>query len=1007
MKKLNLLLLEDNLQDAHLIQATIKRAEIQFDATLVSHEQDFIAALQKNTYNVVLIDNNLPQFDAMSALRILKEKKINLPIILVSGAVSEEFAVQIMMAGAWDYVFKDKLARLPAAILNAIKKYDREIDYQNKIDEIIRKEGLMKEAERLAHLGSWENNVLEQRYYWSDEFYRILGYEVGEVTPSKDHLLARVHPDDVAYVNEQMRDAKAQSNSIKYAYRIIPESGVVRFVESEVFITRNEHREIIRINGFTKDVTESKLAELELKKTERKYRNLFENNPVPMWVMEEGSLRFVDVNNATIQHYGYTRDEFLSMNALDIRPLGEKDRFLKEEKTLKDFGDLGLWEHQKKDGTIITVQVTIDKIMFDDRKCRLILANDVTSKTAAEKKLQHTMLRLEQAQGIAHIGSWELNLSTGVSHWSDEACKIYGLGPDDNVQSYESWLSFIHPEDADAMVSKIGESNATLKGSDFYHRIIRRDGTIRYIHSEYEFEMTDGKPVGLYGISHDVTETKEAENRLKHTALRLQQAQGIAHIGSWEHDLLTDKLTWSEEANRMYGLDPANGMKSFQNWKTFIHPEDAEMVFAWIKRSAESLSSIPCNYRIVRHDGAIRHIYAQFEHELGGDGKPISRYGIMHDITEMKEAELALKQSEANLRLIMDLIPQSISVRNIAGEFVFVNKRLAELYGTSPEKLVGKSIRSVIPKENNDEEFVNRDREIIHTGEIRIMPELNFTDAKGYKRIFHITKVPYTLAGNEKAILGIGTEITHQKQAEAERMKMMADIVNRNKDLEQFSYIVSHSLRAPVANILGIADLVKNENLSDDELSFLLNGLTESVKKLDDLVMDLNEITQLSHTIGEFKEEVNFSDLLVDVKSGIGNLISTYDVSINADFGEVNSIHSVHKYMHSIFHNLITNSIKYKKKDTALICNILSKRNNDNIELYFKDNGAGLDLSKTGDQLFDLYKRYHLGVAGNKKMGLFMVKAQVEDLGGHISVTSEVSKGTEFKIVLPLLNAVA
>ena len=90
-----------------------------------------------------------------------------------------------------------------------------------------------------------------------------------------------------------------------------------------------------------------------------------------------------------------------------------------------------------------------------------------------------------------------------------------------------------------------------------------------------------------------------------------------------------------------------------------------------------------------------------------------------------------------------------------------------------------------------------------------------------------------------------------------------------------------------------------------------------------------------------------------------------------------------------------------------MVCNIRSKRNHDNVELFFKDNGAGLDLSKTGDQVFDLYKRYHLGAAGSKSMGLFMVKTQVEDLGGQISVTSEINKGTEFKIVLPLLDAVA
>ena len=891
--------------------------------------------------------------------------------------------------------------------MNAIKKYEREAEYQKKIEEIIRKENLMNEAEKLARMGSWENDLLGHKSFWSDEYYRILGYEVGEVVPSKDYLLARVHPDDKEYVNQRMRDAKAQSNSAKYTYRLIPESGVTKFVESEIFITRNDRREIVRINGFTRDITETRLAELELIKTEKKYRNLFDHNPIPMWVMEEGSLRFMDVNNAAIRHYGYTRDEFRNMTVLDIRTASEQERFLKDEKILNGFGDVGLWEHLKRDGSVIVVQVTLDKIVFDDRKCLLVLANDVTSKTVAEKKLQHTMLRLKQAQEIAHIGSWELDIATGIGLWSEEACRIYGLDLSDNIHAHASWMSFIHPEDIGFVNAKIEESNASLTGSDFSTRIVLKDGSVRYIRIQYEFELRKGKPITIYGTTHDITEAKVAENRLVHTTLRLQQAQGIAHIGSWEHDLRSDNLMWSDEAHRIYGLDPENGINSFQTWLTFIHPEDMESVNAWIAKSVETLKSTAFNYRIVRRDGIIKHIYAQFEHEFSEDGKLIGRYGIMHDVTETKQAELALKQSEANLRLIMDTIPQSISVRNFDGEFVYVNKRLAGLYGATPEKLIGQSIRSVIPRENNDEEFVTRDREIIRTGQVVILPELHFTDSMGYKRIFHITKVPYTLAGNEKAILGIGTEITDQKQAEAERLKMMTDIVQRNKDLEQFSYIVSHSLRAPVANILGIADLVKTGDLGEDELSFLMEGLNESVKKLDNVVMDLNEITQLSHTISEFKEEVILSVLLADVKGGIGNLLNKYDVHINADFNEVTSVHTVHKYMHSIFHNLITNSIKHKKTGSALVCDIRSKRIDNGIELSFKDNSAGLDLSKTGDQVFDIYKRFHIGGADNKGMGLFMVKTQVEDLGGHISVISEINKGTEFKIVLPILDAVA
>ena len=110
--------------------------------------------------------------------------------------------------------------------------------------------------------------------------------------------------------------------------------------------------------------------------------------------------------------------------------------------------------------------------------------------------------------------------------------------------------------------------------------------------------------------------------------------------------------------------------------------------------------------------------------------------------------------------------------------------------------------------------------------------------------------------------------------------------------------------------------------------------------------------------------------------------------------------------MHSIFYNLITNSIKYKQPGLPLVCEIKSKLLDNTVQLLFKDNGIGIDLKKTGDQIFELYKRFHIGATEGKGMGLFMVKTHVESLGGHISVASEVNVGSEFKIEFPLANPV-
>ena len=748
MEKLNLLLLEDDEFDIFLIKKILEKAKLKFEITTVSTEEDFTQALQNNIYHAILSDNSLPQFNATNALKIVKNKEINIPFILVTGTVSEEFAVEIMKDGAWDYVLKDRLQRLPNAVLNAINKHKLETEYQRKLNDIIKNEALMKEAERLARFGSWEVDLITEAHRWSDENYRILGYEVGEVTPSFDNFLNRVHPEDLHHVQKTIDDLFEQLSYQKYFCRVITKDNAqLKHIECEIFITQEQNGEIVRFNGFTRDISDRRLAEMQIIESEKKYQHLFENNPIPAWIIGS-DFRFLDVNKAAIKNYGYTYDEFLSMTAIDIRPDDEKDRFISLDRKNINISDKGFWKHKKKNGAIIEVEINVVEINFEGRKCKLIIAND---------------------------------------------------------------------------------------------------------------------------------------------------------------------------------------------------------------------------------------------------------------ITEKKEAEEALIQSEANLRLIMDLLPQSISVRSFEGEFLFTNKRFAAMYGTSPGQLVGATIRNMIPAGNDPADYLKRDKEVILSNEMKVMPDATFTDNNGDIKTYTVTKVPFTPAGKkEKAVLGIGTDITERKNAEAERAKMTADIVQRNIDLEQFSYIVSHSLRAPLANLLGIADLVKNETLTVDEKIFLLHGFSKSLEKLDSVIIDLNQVTQIKHSVNDYKEEIHFSKLLKDIIANTDAIANNPDIAIKGYFNEFDTFYTVSNYIHSIFYNLITNSIKYKRPDTPLICEIKSIKQNDNIQLLFKDNGLGIDLKKSGDQVFELYKRFHLGAAEGKGMGLFMVKTHVESLGGKISVSSEVNKGTEFTIELPL-----
>jgi PAS domain S-box-containing protein len=240
-------------------------------------------------------------------------------------------------------------------------------------------------------------------------------------------------------------------------------------------------------------------------------------------------------------------------------------------------------------------------------------------------------------------------------------------------------------------------------------------------------------------------------------------------------------------------------------------------------------------------------------------------------------------------------------------------------------------------------------------------------------------------------------DITGRKLAELERSKITKDLIQRNKDLEQFAYIVSHNLRAPVANILGASSELNDPELSGEDKDILNEGLCESVVKLDNVVKDLNQILQVKREISETKEKVYFSKLVRDIKISIKNLIEKNKVEIKCDFSEIDEFSSLKSYLSSIFFNLISNSIKYRQQQIPCSIEIKSHVIKNKVEIIFTDNGMGMDLKKRGDQVFGLYKRFHTNIEG-KGMGLFLVKTQVETLGGKISVKSEVNKGTEFKI---------
>ncbi|HUM45622.1 MAG TPA: PAS domain S-box protein, partial [Chitinophagales bacterium] len=356
------------------------------------------------------------------------------------------------------------------------------------------------------------------------------------------------------------------------------------------------------------------------------------------------------------------------------------------------------------------------------------------------------------------------------------------------------------------------------------------------------------------------------------------------------------------------------------------------------------------------------------------------------DMTERKRDEKKLMDSESKYRSLIEQASDAIIVVNAKGSILEINTRTEKLFGYNRNQLLKMELRNLLfPTDSparTDE--IAKGKTVVYE---RRMKRKNETaiDVEVSARMI-----------SDGSILGIFRDVSERKAGELERKKMIADIAKRNRDLEQFTFIISHNLRAPAANIIGFTEMLQDKRISSSEQQAFLKGLSVSVKNLDTVIKDINKILEINKK-DDVKELVYFSKLINDILISISNLADKYHVRIKQDFSKVDEIYSIKGYLHSIFYNLITNSIKYRKPDEPLIIEIKSRKENRTIIITFKDNGSGIDMKTKAGEVFKLYKRFHTHVEG-KGMGLFMVKTQVESLGGNISIESELNKGTQFTI---------
>ncbi|HTJ47971.1 MAG TPA: ATP-binding protein [Cyclobacteriaceae bacterium] len=220
------------------------------------------------------------------------------------------------------------------------------------------------------------------------------------------------------------------------------------------------------------------------------------------------------------------------------------------------------------------------------------------------------------------------------------------------------------------------------------------------------------------------------------------------------------------------------------------------------------------------------------------------------------------------------------------------------------------------------------------------------------------------------------------------------ELIEQNNRLEQFAYIISHNLRAPMARIIGLAQVFEYAK-DQEEIRDIINMMVNSTTDLDKVIKDLAQILELQKLNTQVLVITRLEDVIAKTIRTLKREIEETKTNISIQLDNETTIHTLPQYIESIFYNLISNAIKYRRPDVEPTIIISSRTDDKFIRVEISDNGLGIDLEKFGDKLFLLYKRFHFHVEG-KGMGLYLVKSQMSALGGNITVESKIDEGTTF-----------
>jgi PAS domain S-box-containing protein len=652
-------------------------------------------------------------------------------------------------------------------------------EHNQLIQQLAEADKRHKQAEALTHLGTYTWNFITDEIEWSDEMYRIRNADKGEKL-SYQNVLESVHPEDREMLDTTIKQIIANKDSFDFYYRIITKDGQEKILHSRGNVEENEAGEPFRIVGTDQDVTEKQTLIKELRKSESLYKQTEEIAAMGNWNWDitNNQLEWTDqlyrIYGLEPQSEKITIERFLSFVHPEDREFVARgvERLHTENSLEYNFRIL------TKDGQEKWLRSIAQVLRNEKGDVYMVIGTeqDVTEKQKLISKLEESQRLYKQAQELAKMGNFSLDVQTGDVYWSDEVYKIYERSQGETIQ-FEDAFSPITEEHKSKVQEAIAETIASKRGRSISYAIRKKGGQLRYVNLHTDVGLNkDGEVSSIFGTVQDVTEKEELINRLQESEKLYKQAQSLAHMGNWTYDFITDKVTWSDELFAIYERANKEPL-SREEWNSYLDSSDKELINKSFDEAVANHKPLDVIHRINLPGGKKKVLHRKGEVIYDQTGKGLKMIGTTQDISEQYKTQTELKESQTFIRKITDATPSIIASYNInTGKYTFISEGLQKLLGYSTSDVMERGIAffQEIVHPDDMQPLMERNTKALEEANSNVDKKdlvMEFTYRMKHKdgnyRWFHTygTIFDYNQEGKVEHILNITLDVTEQKEA--------------------------------------------------------------------------------------------------------------------------------------------------------------------------------------------------------------------------------------------------